>query len=167
MKLTLLPLLLPGAYFLKTRINNLKAIVFHSLMEWMPAALIAFLCAETNGILAWAFGLLSFFAAYEIGYFVNDFYSIKFESKPRIRHEGNYGIMRFLIYQNSKNAHSLPSQKKENLMIYLAWFNLGLGWLLFPSMHYFHTHLLGLYFAMAVSILFLASKLQIENVQRR
>lgn len=64
---------IPFFYFQKTRLNNLKAFVFHSAYEWVPAAGLALFC------LPWASTLLdvilyyvAFISVYEIGYLIND-----------------------------------------------------------------------------------------------
>jgi hypothetical protein len=244
-------MIIPGFYYFKTRITSIKAVIFHSLMEWLPAMLIAYLATNSlQSTLAWSVGFIAFFAIYELGYFVNDLYSVRFESNPRLRYASppkgmivlwvisrivfviwfvnstfcanlfltlsiylstlvvfaihnftkekyfkmgtflhlailrfygpllsvipaamlvesiypvimNYGIVRLLIYQSSKNLGDSNDNTKNRLRLYLGWFNGLVGLVLFP-IALTNLHILNVYFLVAMSALFIGSKIN-EN----
>lgn len=82
-------LLFPGLYFLQTRLNNLKALVFHSYYEWIPNILLLYFFSQSNSlatsITQFVFGYVAFISIYEIGYLMNDHYATRFDSNPRER----------------------------------------------------------------------------------
>lgn len=78
---------LPFTYFQRTRLNSFKALLFHSYTEWLLAILILiyFGNTPTQSILNFLGGYFAFISLYEIGYLLNDVYSVRFENKPRKR----------------------------------------------------------------------------------
>lgn len=78
---------MPFGYFVKTRLNNKAALLFHGYAEFLLGILLL-LYAGFNGIDAitsFAIYYLAFISIYEIGYIFNDFVSVKFEKNPRKR----------------------------------------------------------------------------------
>jgi len=66
-------LFIPFVYFLKTRLNNLKARVFQVFFEWAPAILLVFYYTFSFSFIPyWLAYYLAFISIYEIGYLVND-----------------------------------------------------------------------------------------------
>ncbi len=96
---------IPFFYFLKSRLNSFKNLIFHSYYEWIPAFLIL-VYLETYSTAGLAKGLLlsylAFISIYEIGYFINDFYSTKFEKNPRPRINedfASYEVVSFIFFR--------------------------------------------------------------------
>lgn len=66
-------LFIPFVYFLKTRLNSLKAIVFQFFFEWIPAILLVFCVSSSfSFFLEWLVYYMAFISIYEVGYLVND-----------------------------------------------------------------------------------------------
>lgn len=79
---------IPFSYFVYTRLNNLKAWVFHSYYEWLPALFILIIFSKNTfqqNLFYFALAYLAFISIYEVGYFINDFYASRKEKKPRER----------------------------------------------------------------------------------
>lgn len=78
---------LPFTYFQFSRLNNVKHLVYHFLLEWLPAPIIALYYNnfDTSVLVTFFITYLAFISIYEIGYLTNDFFSEKFESTPRGR----------------------------------------------------------------------------------
>ncbi|ELR71251.1 hypothetical protein C900_02866 [Fulvivirga imtechensis AK7] len=81
-------LLFPATYFVKTRLNTLKALIFHPYFEWVPVIMIMLLWkgfsiteTATNFLLCYG----AFISIYEIGYFANDLFPSRFEKNHRKR----------------------------------------------------------------------------------
>jgi len=100
--MTNLILCFPFLYFIYSRLNNLKAWVFHSYFEWFPSFLILYYYSEYslfNVFINWGASYLAFIAIYEIGYLINDFYSTKNEDQPRRRGGSlSFGRFNFLVF---------------------------------------------------------------------
>lgn len=81
-------LILPGAYFLQTRLQSFDSAAIHAHIEWVPAILIiSFWSPGTHFQHATQFfaGFFCFICFYEIGYFLNDYIASNKEEKPRKR----------------------------------------------------------------------------------
>lgn len=65
---------IPFFYFQQTRLNNLRALVFHAAYEWAPAALIVLYASawEWQSVMWALLHYLGFIALYEVGYLAND-----------------------------------------------------------------------------------------------
>lgn len=65
---------IPFFYFLKTRLNNFRALVFHSAYEWLPAILIIYFYAHLTvaSIISVVLCYVAFISVYELGYLIND-----------------------------------------------------------------------------------------------
>lgn len=79
--------LLPFSYFQTTRLNSIRLAVYHLLLEWIPAALLAlyFNPQEPGSLITLLLAYAAFISIYEIGYIVNDFFSERREAEPRGR----------------------------------------------------------------------------------
>lgn len=86
-KMNLLSLIIPPSYFLKTRLNNIQALIFHTWFEYLPNLAILFWVTEdiTLSLVSFGLGYLAFISLYEIGYAFNDLVSSKKEKEPRLR----------------------------------------------------------------------------------
>lgn len=80
-------LAIPFLYFQKTRLNNLKSVLFHAYAEWALGVGILFLSGYSvqSAFIKFLVGYLAFIALYEIGYITNDVHSVRHEAKPRKR----------------------------------------------------------------------------------
>ncbi len=80
-------LTLPLGYFVLTRLNTKRAIIFHAYYEYLSAILLLIYFGSNveNALKYFGLGYLAFIALYEIGYIFNDYFSIKFEVNPRLR----------------------------------------------------------------------------------
>jgi hypothetical protein len=79
---------IPSAYFFRSRFTGIGSVIFHAFYEWIPGiiALNLFTANSLSGsIYAYIQGFLAFISLYEIGYFVNDYYSVKKEDAGRVR----------------------------------------------------------------------------------
>lgn len=79
--------LLPFTYFQFSRLNKWKYVVYHFILEWLPAIFLALYYNNfAPQVLTTLFlNYLAFICIYEIGYLTNDFFSEKFEDAPRGR----------------------------------------------------------------------------------
>lgn len=78
----------PFAYFVGTRLNTIKNMVFHAYFEWGAAFLVLIFFQEMplfESVKAFAIGYLAFISVYEIGYITNDVISARYEDSPRNR----------------------------------------------------------------------------------
>jgi hypothetical protein len=89
---------IPFFYFKRTRLNNLRALVFHSLYEWVPALLIVlhYSQPELKSLISIALSYVAFIAMYEIGYMNNDQVA-HFRSDERAR-ENLFSTIAFVIF---------------------------------------------------------------------
>jgi hypothetical protein len=80
-------LCVPFLYFQRTRLNNLKSILFHAYAEWFLALVMLYFSGYPAGeaIGKFLLGYLAFISLYEIGYITNDVHSVRHEAKPRKR----------------------------------------------------------------------------------
>lgn len=64
----------PFFYFLKTRLNNFRALVFHSVYEWFPTILIIYFYSHLTvaSIISVVLCYAAFISVYELGYMIND-----------------------------------------------------------------------------------------------
>jgi hypothetical protein len=78
---------IPFFYFQRTRLNNLKSLLFHSYAEWLLALGILALSGYSiaDSLYHFLLGYLAFISLYEIGYITNDVHSVRHEAKPRKR----------------------------------------------------------------------------------
>lgn len=78
---------IPFLYFQRTRLNNLKSVLFHSYAEWFLALVILVFSgySVTDSLRNFLLGYLAFISLYEIGYITNDVHSVRHEAKPRKR----------------------------------------------------------------------------------
>jgi len=79
--------ILPFVYFLKTRMFSFKHFVFHFYYEWIPGIALLFISSGSlsSALLYFAVLYLVFISFYELGYLLNDHYSVKHEKEPRLR----------------------------------------------------------------------------------
>lgn len=99
--MNLLTLIIPPSYFLKTRLNNFQALVFHSWFEYLPN--LAILYWVTGDVILsltyFSLGYLAFISLYEIGYAFNDLVSSKKEFEPRLRAKSiNHSSFTLIIF---------------------------------------------------------------------
>lgn len=83
-------LLIPGIYFFKTRLNKAEHIAYHLYAEGLSSLLILFFIGNyrlIDAFTALLAGYFTFISFYEIGYFCNDYYAVRWENKPRMRLE--------------------------------------------------------------------------------
>lgn len=77
--------LFPFTYFFNTRVKTIKVLAYNFLNELLPNLLAglyyAWYSMEVSVFISWALSYLAFIAVYEIGYYVNDAYSVKKESE--------------------------------------------------------------------------------------
>lgn len=80
---------LPFVYFYVSRIKRPSALLVPAFSEWLLGLLILmyFNYEPKHAFEIYLTGYLAFISFYEIGYIFNDFYSVKLEENPRIRHE--------------------------------------------------------------------------------
>lgn len=83
----LLLILFPFTYSLTSRFDRWSYVIYHCLLEWIPAIVLAgYYVGLTPGTaLAVFLNYLAFISLYEIGYLTNDFLSEKVEADPRGR----------------------------------------------------------------------------------
>lgn len=83
----LLQTLVPFTYFYRSRLQKTKDALSVIALDWLPAMLIIywFLPFTVATFLQCGIAYLAFISLYEIGYWVNDFYSIHWEQKPNQR----------------------------------------------------------------------------------
>ncbi|MGJ7031890.1 hypothetical protein GGU45_002392 [Niabella hirudinis] len=82
---------LPFGYFLRTRLNNLQAVLFHFYAEYLLNILLLVFYGRTlqEAIADFICAYVAFISIYEIGYIYNDLIATKFEKAPKKR-LGNY-----------------------------------------------------------------------------
>lgn len=78
---------LPITYFQDSRLNRWALVGYNGLVEWLPAfALsIAYSGLSVSTFTSVILNYLTFICIYEIGYITNDYYSERYESRPRGR----------------------------------------------------------------------------------
>lgn len=79
---------IPFSYAAHSRFVAKRDYIFHFLYEWFPAVVILAYALQGDmlkAIYSFALGYTAFIALYEIGYLVNDFYSVKHETDGRNR----------------------------------------------------------------------------------
>lgn len=76
---------IPFFYFQQSRLNNLRALVFHAAYEWVPAALIVLYASglQWQALVQVALLYLGFIALYEVGYVANDQLAYRSESERK------------------------------------------------------------------------------------
>ncbi|MBX9852759.1 MAG: hypothetical protein K2X86_13530 [Cytophagaceae bacterium] len=86
--------LFPFIYFIKTRVSSFQSFVFHLYYEWLPAIGFLFLSAFSlsSALIDFLIYYLLFISFYELGYMLNDYYSVKYEDSPRLRSKALSGI---------------------------------------------------------------------------
>src|SRR6476661_5209851 len=77
----------PFIYFIKTRVPSIQSFVFHLYNEWIPAFVFILIMPLpfNDAIVAFLVYYLIFISFYELGYILNDHYSVKNEDSPRFR----------------------------------------------------------------------------------
>lgn len=66
-------LFIPFVYFVTTRLNSLKAILFQFFFEWIPSILLVFYSLSSFSFFPeWLAHYLAFISIYEVGYLIND-----------------------------------------------------------------------------------------------
>ena len=95
--------LFPFTYFFNTRIKTIKVLAYNFLNELLPNLLAGLFYAwyslETTIFINWILSYLAFIAVYEIGYYVNDAYSVKKESElARKRLTVSFSNSQFVIW---------------------------------------------------------------------
>jgi len=89
---------IPFFYFLKTRLNNFKALVFHTVYEWLPTILIISFYGHlaVDSILIVSLSYVAFISVYELGYLINDQLA---HFKPHERARDNpFSLTQILIF---------------------------------------------------------------------
>lgn len=77
-------LFIPFIYFLKTRLNSFKAIIFQIFFEWTPSILLVYYSSISFSFVPeWLAYYLAFVCIYEIGYLVNDQIAFHREAERR------------------------------------------------------------------------------------
>lgn len=96
-----LKILLPFTYFYFSRLKTVKDVLFHTYYEWVPNVLLIYILTDSTifeSLINFAVGYLAFISIYELGYFYNDFKSIKNEIEPRKRgHDLNLSKLSFVL----------------------------------------------------------------------
>jgi hypothetical protein len=79
--------IVPGTYFLSTRLNNTRAVVYHGYSEYLLGILIMWWSSQSIGeaIINFVSGYAAFIAVYELGYMANDLLASQEEESPRQR----------------------------------------------------------------------------------
>lgn len=78
----------PFTYFFFTRLKSVREAFYHGYYEWLISILILLYIGNftiLQSFINFAFGYLAFICIYEIGYLINDVYSINDENAPRKR----------------------------------------------------------------------------------
>ncbi|MCS7074530.1 MAG: hypothetical protein NZ108_08695, partial [Bacteroidia bacterium] len=80
--------ILPFTYLLASRLTDWGTRFFHFWYEWLINVLLLWFLLQKSipqTIGLFLIGYVCFISVYEIGYFMNDVYSIRYEQKPRKR----------------------------------------------------------------------------------
>ena len=80
--------LIPFTYFFKSRLQQVRDIIFHFYYEWLIGFLLLFhfLDYDLFGALkGYLLCYIAFISLYEIGYLGNDVFSVRNETDPRLR----------------------------------------------------------------------------------
>lgn len=83
-----LKILLPFTYFYFSRLKTIKDVLFHTYYEWVPNVLLIYILTDSTffeSLIHFFLGYFAFISIYELGYFYNDFKSVKNETEPRKR----------------------------------------------------------------------------------
>lgn len=84
----LLRFLFPFSYFLQSRLKGKKDILFHFWYEWLICVVLLAFIRDWNWLPAirqFLLGYIAFISIYELGYFANDIYAVRYEENPRLR----------------------------------------------------------------------------------
>ncbi|MBS1506741.1 MAG: hypothetical protein JSS79_08850 [Bacteroidetes bacterium] len=121
---------IPFFYFQQTRLNNLRALVFHAAYEWMPAALIVLYASgwEWQPLTLVALHYLGFIALYEVGYLANDQLAHRSESERKRSQKFSFAqlIIFVLIRIATFGAVAVFTKNSANYH-WWAWYMLLIG----------------------------------------
>ena len=96
-----LKILLPFTYFYFSRLKTIKDVLFHTYYEWVPNVLIIYILTNSTfleSLIHFFLSYIAFISIYELGYFYNDFKSVKNETEPRKRaHKINLSNLSFVL----------------------------------------------------------------------
>ena len=85
--------ILPFTYLLASRLTDWGTRFFHFWYEWLINVILLWFFLQkspTETFVLFLIGYICFISIYEIGYFMNDVYSIRYEQKPRKRLGENF-----------------------------------------------------------------------------
>ncbi|MFW5968592.1 MAG: hypothetical protein ACOCV2_13795 [Persicimonas sp.] len=88
--------ILPLSYVFGTRLNDARTIGAAAFMEWAPNLLLIWYFTDLplwQVPLAFGLGWAAFAMVYELGYMMNDLYSVRFEDDPRRRSDAQPGAV--------------------------------------------------------------------------
>ncbi|HEX6193712.1 MAG TPA: hypothetical protein VFZ42_15160 [Chitinophagaceae bacterium] len=98
-----LSILLPFTYFFRTRVKTVAVLGYNFLNELLPNLIAGLSLAayffDSSIVLTWLLSYLAFIAFYEIGYYINDAYSVKKESNlARKRLTTSFSSIQLLLW---------------------------------------------------------------------